>query len=199
MTGCATLVITAETIILSRTSASMPVLGPDLELLDCTVVNELGSDVVVAGLTMSGGTWRQVDTWANDQLDRAWFRNVRFEGSFTGLTFGNWDDPGAAGTEGCDFSAARIDGLRFLHGAHVGLARPGWPCFAVHHPHEAVDALAEMGLDPLLTVNLNSLLDQDPRCTLVVDDARRISKRRGVPLDRLRDIIAALPGASTSP
>lgn len=199
MTVYRNILITAETIVLARTSASMPVLGPDLELVDCTVVNELGSDVIINGLTMSGGTWREIDTWSNDQLDHAWFRNVCFEGNFSGLTFGNWDDPGAAGTEGCDFSTARIDGLRFLHGAHVGLARPAWPCFAVHDPHKAVAALAAMELDRLLTVNLNSLLDQDPRCTLVVDDAQRVSKRRNVPLERLLDIIAALPGAETSP
>jgi hypothetical protein len=188
--------LTGETITLDKSLKTHPVLGPELELVDCTVVNETGADVIIAGLKMRGGTWRQPSVWQNDEINHGSFDGVVFEGDYDGLTFGDWSNPATGVATNCDFTTARLEGVRFLHGNHSGATFPPWPHFSVQDPHGAVDALKTLGLEKLLEVNFNSLLDQDPLCTLVVDSAERIAKRRKLPLDQIREIVEKLPGAN---
>ncbi len=186
-----------ETLHLGMDLKTQPVLGPDLVLEGCTVVNEVGADVIIAGLTMTGGTWRQESPWRDAEIDRARFRDVRFEGQYSGVTFGNWDAPEAAGLEGCDFSAATLDGIRFLHGGHKALTLPSWPHFAVDAPAEAYAALSGLALgNGSLEIDFEVILDQDPSCTLVVENAQAIADRAKVSLQDVRAIVEQLPGAT---
>ncbi len=171
-------------------------LGPDLVLEDCEVtVSAQSRDIVVAGLHMVGGAWIQKKKLTKKEFSRASFENVRFEGRFTGITWGDWHKPHENLTINCDFSKADLDDCRFLHIRPAQITLPPWPCVAVVDPHQILPHVEGQDWPGQLKYKLIAKGRQKPACTISVDNANQIAKTAEVELDTVRAVFESLPGA----
>lgn len=187
--------IKGETITLDAASKDVHVLGPDLVLTDCEVHCDVDArGLIVAGLKMQGGIWRQNQKFSAADFSAAHFESVTFHGTFEGVVFGDWDDPGKASVKGCNFSDCTLDDIRFLHQMPSDNALPPWPAFAIRQPDNAMDHVAAQNWPQKIALDFNIMTDQSPECVMVVSDAAAIAKRAGTTTDELRDMLAGLPG-----
>ncbi len=69
----------------------------------------------------------------------AFLKGCRFTGRLTGNDFGHWPDATGfeevGGIEDCDFTAAILDGCRFLGCDMKSIKLPKWPCFTILSPY----------------------------------------------------------------
>jgi hypothetical protein len=122
-------------------------LGHDLTLRQCTLVLKVPARALVITRT------RLIDCTIQVQQELKnfrWYKNFlkgcRFTGRLSGNDFGlNPDPPPEGGIEDCDFSAAQLDGCRFLACDTTTLRFPTWPCFTLLDP---VRRARELGAAP---------------------------------------------------
>ena len=182
-----------ETITLDN--AAVHTLGPSLVLEDCTVVSDTGADgLVLTGVTMRGGTWRQARALQDFHFSGAVFEGVAFEGTFDGVDFGSWDGTPEAGVAACDFSGATLSACRFLTTDSDGIVPPRWPGFIITNPGEALDHVRGMGLAGKLAVSMDIACETDPGCTIYADSLARLAERAGSDAGTVADLIASIPG-----
>lgn len=174
---------------------SMHSLGPALRLEDCTVDSSSDAKgLILGGLQMTGGKFLQRKRLSNVHFTRSHFHGVQFEGTFSGCDFGAWDDADAASISHCDFSAARLDGCRFLAAPMETIGLPRWPCFTVIDPFNAVGHVQSRTWPGKLGIALFTHVDWDPTCVAVCGDAERMAQRNGLSLDQMRVELAGIPG-----
>jgi hypothetical protein len=116
-------------------------LGPDLVLRRCRVVLKVAAKGLVITKTRFEDCQVEVKkslatfSWCDSLLT-----GCRFSGTLVGSDFGHWPeifDPNG-GISDCDFSAATLDGCRFIDCDLDGIKLPGWPCFTILDPASRV-------------------------------------------------------------
>lgn len=176
------------------TDREVNVLGPDLELRDCTVTSMASAKaLVIAGLRMFGGSFHQSRPLRNFHFERAHFHGVAFVGRFEGCDFGDWESPPKGSIANCNFSAANLDGCRFLSCEPNTLVLPHWPNFTIIYPAEAHDAVISQQWPAKVGYTMGIYTDVDPECVAVTGDAKRIAEKNGVSLNELEAIFKRVP------
>lgn len=179
-----------------RLSADLvTVLGPNLELHDCTVESFADNrGVVIAGVVMSGGVFDQHVRMANFHFEKIRFNNVQFKGEYVGCDFGDWDDVKVPRISDCDFSAATLHECRFLNCDMTRVTTPKWPCFRMINPAEARDFVKSKSWPKGIGLMLDIYTDTDPECVALAANAAAMAEDSKVPLDQLRVMLEGIPG-----
>jgi len=114
-------------------------LGPELVLKRCRLVLR----TVARGLTITDATLIdcRIDVKKTLSNCQSWCGAVlsgcTFSGRMSGNDFGHWPAQHPGGRiENCDFSAAELDGRRFMGCAADTITYPKWPCFSIVRPYE---------------------------------------------------------------
>lgn len=121
-------------------------LGPKLTLTTCTVDLRLsGRQLAIVEAELVDCHIKVRRTLKNFPWCDASLRGCRFTGTLSGHDFGHWPDLYApnGGIRDCDFSAAILDGCRFIECDIDSITLPTWPCFTIINPiARAADMLA---------------------------------------------------------
>jgi hypothetical protein len=172
-------------------------LGHDLTLRQCTLVLKVPARALVITQT------RLIDCTihVNQELKNfRWYKNVlkgcRFTGRLTGNDFGRNPDPHPeGGIEDCDFSAAQLDGCRFLDCAPNTLRFPAWPCFTLLDTFQRARELGAAPWPGDIGSIVMSDFDQDPPRTVAVTySATALAKRYGTTPEAIRATLEKLDG-----
>ena len=170
-------------------------LGPGLILDHCHIIsNATSRAILIGGFTMNGGVFDQKHSLQNFHFERAHFSGVRFTGSYSGCDFGDWDSSERPSIVDCDFTEAKLDGVRFLQCDVSRIQFPKWPCFVIVNPVSVREHVLAQSWPNQIGLTLDVYTDEDPECVAVVGDAARIAKQNNVPLDDLRDLMMQIPG-----
>lgn len=170
-------------------------LGPNLILENCTLdVKVGGGGIIYSGVTLRNCTFNQRVPLKNEQFDRVHWDSVRMTGHYSGCDFGNWDDPSKGSVRNCDFSAAVMDGIRFINIDPDSITLPLWPHFALVKPSAALDYVRSQSWPRRIGVALDIMADNDPRCSMVVDNAKRLAEKDGISIEEVRSLITNIPG-----
>lgn len=192
-------VVADQTITLnSKKPGTYEALGPELELSRCRVVFDIASK----SLTM--WTVRFIDceiVMKRPLINHRWYHTYvegcRFSGTLRGLDFGIWPDDdteSAGGLVRCDFSAAILDGVRFIGTNMSEHVLPPWPCVTIHNPHANGPALQAVPWPDDLDVLASTLADEAPFIDAVTIHAPSEVKALGGDVETLRRLIEPLPG-----
>lgn len=163
-------------------------LGPNLLLKGCKLMlrttakaltateTTIEDSQIVAAQKLTGFRWYHV-----------WFRRCRFSGTFSGCEFGHWPDdpPSAGGIEECDFSAAILDGCRFLDCDTSRIRFPTWPCFTLLDPVGNLSSLSSRTWPGSTGIIVNTLKSSPPETSAVVLDSSQVVKKLGSSQDEL--------------
>jgi hypothetical protein len=144
-------------------------LGHDLTLRQCTLVLKVPARALVITQT------RLIDCTIGNDFGR------------------NPDPPPEGGIEDCDFSAAQLDGCRFLACDTSTLHFPSWPCFTLLDP---VRRARELGAAPwpgrIGRVVMIGFEEIPPTTMAVTYSAPALAKRYGTSPEAIRAILEKL-------
>jgi len=171
-------------------------LGPDLELEHCEIFSDcVWKSLLISGMRMTGGRFVQQDRTLSDfHFENVHFRGVGFSGNFSGCDFGDWDSLKKSSIADCDFSAARLDGCRFLNCDIDTIELPRWPCFTIVGLGDARDFVSGYQWPGKVGITLDVYTDNDPECVAICGDAQRMAKPSGIVLEDLRASLQLIPG-----
>ncbi|MCP3140803.1 hypothetical protein [Pyxidicoccus xibeiensis] len=173
-------------------------LGQNLTLRRCTLV----VDVPARFLSITGARLIDCTIDAKRELvdfrwEKARLEGCRFTGRLNGNDFGSWpyaEHPQLGGIEDCDFTAAHLDGCRFI-GCDVSTLRlPAWPCFTLLDPVGKKDALAALQWPGQLGAVMRSLSRSPPTTAAVTLSASRLLRDCGVTPDAFLAALERLDG-----
>ncbi len=171
------------------------VLGPALRIEQCQVIASCDAqELVIAGVTMTGGSYIQASPLSNFHFEHVHFNGVRFTGSYIGCDFGNWESTEKISVENCDFTDAVLDGCRFINSNPETIKFPKWPCFAIVNPSSAAEYVSSRTWPARIATLMNIYTDSDPECVVVCGNAERIAHKNGLPLPNLRELLQPIPG-----
>ncbi|MFB0844124.1 hypothetical protein [Paenibacillus oleatilyticus] len=186
-------VLSSQTIELERNRVS--ILGPNLEMHDCTVISEAdGKGLTFVGLRMHGGVFHQKRALKDFHFQGAHFSRVRFMGNYLGCDFGDWDDINRSSVSECDFSSARMHECRLLNCDMKRIHIPKWPCFCLSNPAEARDFVNSQSWPKKIGLILDIYTDEDRECVATFGDASVLAKESGLPLSEVRSLLMVIPG-----
>ncbi|WP_018759775.1 hypothetical protein [Paenibacillus terrigena] len=186
-------VLSSQTIELERDQVS--ILGPKLELHNCTVISETdGQGMVFAGLRMHGGIFDQKQALRDFHFRGVHFLRVRFMGKYIGCDFGDWEDMDRSSVSECDFSSARLQDCRLLNCDMKRIFIPKWPCFCLLDPAEARDFVISQQWPKKIGLILDIYTDSDRECVAVFGDASEWAKKSGLPMSEIRELLQTIPG-----
>jgi hypothetical protein len=172
-------------------------LGHDLTLRQCTLVLQVPARALVITQT------RLIDCTIHVKQELKnfrWYKNFlkgcRFTGRLSGNDFGrNPYPPPEGGIEDCDFSAAQLDGCRFLACDTNTLRFPSWPCFTFLDTFRRARELSAAPWPGDVGPIVMSDFDQDPPGTVAVTySAQALAKRYGTTPEAIRATLEKLDG-----
>lgn len=171
-------------------------LGPGLELEHCEIFSDcVWKSLLISGMGMTGGRFVQQDRTLSDfHFENVHFRGVGFSGNFSGWDFGDWDSLEKSSITDCDFSAARLDGCRFLNCDIDTIVLPRWPCFTIVGLADARDFVLGYQWPGKVGIALDVYTDNDPECLAICGDAQRMAKASGIVLEHMRASLQLIPG-----
>lgn len=170
-------------------------LGPELCINECQlIVNSSARGIIIAGLKMSGGTFKQKVRLSNFHFQKASFTAVHFSGKFSGCDFGVWEPNGYGEIVDCSFYEANLDGCRFLNCDPNRIRFPRWPCFTLTNPQAAREFVLSRYWSSSLFNLLRILIEEDPRCVAICFDGSKLAKKDNVVLSEFKKEILAIPG-----
>lgn len=173
-------------------------LGHDLTLRQCTLVLKVPARALVITQT------RLIDCTIHvkQELNNfRWYKNFlkgcRFTGRLSGNDFGrNPYPPPEGGIEDCDFSAAVLDGCRFLGCDTSTLRFPSWPCFTLLNPiqraRELRDAPWPGEIGPVVMSNFE---ERPPTTVALTYSASVLAKRYGTTPEAIKATLEKMDGA----
>jgi hypothetical protein len=187
-----------ETINLIR-DKNLHALGPGLKLEDCTIISSVGTGgAIFADVAVSSGTFNQTIPLKNFEFGRTHFDGVRFSGTYSGVTFGNYADSALGSIRACDFSAASLDGCRFAHCDADTMIFPSWPCFVIVKPQRSLERVRAGQWPGDLGLILDIACDQDDAFTVVTIDLSVVEGIRNDMLPTVRDLLKSINGVRIS-
>ena len=173
-------------------------LGPNLVLRRCQIVIRTAA----RGLVVTRVSFVDCEIETKKPLRNFSFCNARLEGCriagmYVGCDFGRWpddDDYADAGVVGCDFSAARLDGCRFI-GCNVDTLKfPLWPCFTVLDPVGRSTELERLDWPGRIRIAFETHRDSPPETRAVAYCAPELTRRLGGEEEELKRIVTKLDG-----
>ena len=171
------------------------VLGPQLNLDDCIVVSRAPAEcLIIAGLTMSGGSFNQHVELRDFHFENAHLNKVTFTGKFVGCDFGDWDDTSTSSIENCDFKDCHLDGVRFLNADVDTIALPKWPHFFIRSPEKYNPNIDTQSLPKKLGITLSVYFDEEPECSAIVGNAQRLADENQISMEKIRVILSSIEG-----
>jgi hypothetical protein len=185
-----------ETILVSdKGDDAYTVLGPNLELRGCTIVMRISGRVLTLAAprlidcTVEAKRALHHVPWCNASIE-----DCRFSGTYVSNDFGHWPrfyDP-AGGLDRADFSAATLNGSRFVNVDTEGVTFPPWPCFTILQPAENAAAFRAVDWPYAWGRLAKAYTDEAPEVTAVTALASYWVKKRGGTQDELRAILEPL-------
>ncbi|HYV36086.1 MAG TPA: hypothetical protein VE988_10310 [Gemmataceae bacterium] len=174
----------------------MNTLGPDLVLKNCKVILPPKKALSMNNVTFIDCVIKPQQKLVNFQ---GWYRcclvNCVFQGRFVGNDFGHFPEKyGSHGkVHGGDFSAAILDGCRFV-GCDMSLVKlPAWPCFTIHLPRERIKALDNVKLPGTMAAWVKAVANYGPPQTVaIVEYAPTLAKECKVTEVELRELVRGL-------
>jgi hypothetical protein len=172
-------------------------LGHNLTLRQCTLVVKVPARALVITRTqLIDCTIHVKQELKNFQWYTNFLKGCRFTGRLSGNDFGrNLAPPPEGGIEDCDFSAAQLDGCRFLACDTTTLRFPTWPCFTLLDP---VRRARELGAAPwpgrIGRVVMSGFEEIPPTTMAVTYSAPALAKRYGTSLEAIRAVLEKLDG-----
>ncbi len=172
-------------------------LGPDLTLKNCTLILRVSArNMVIPQARFIGCTFDVKKELKNFRWEHALLEGCRFTGRLGGNDFGRWPNSSRPGDiRGCDFSAAQLDGCRFLECDVRTLRFPPWPCFTVldpvrrYHELRALQWPGDIG-----RIEVAGFAEDPPSTVAVTFAAPALAKRSGTTPEAIRDTLAKLDG-----
>jgi hypothetical protein len=172
-------------------------LGPDLTLRRCTVTLDLNA----SALTINRVRFLDCHIEAKKALRSFYWLNAflsgcTFAGEFRGSDFGNWPshfDP-EGGIEHCDFSAATLDGCRFIGCDASTLLFPSWPCFTILNPVDRLEELQAAHWPGDADILVENIADFPPNTAAVTYLATAVEQELDADLEELRAVLEHLGG-----
>jgi hypothetical protein len=173
-------------------------LGPNLTLRNCTLVMRVSTrNLVIPQARFIGCTFDVKKELKNFRWDNALLlEGCRFTGRLSGNDFGRWPDSLSPGhVQDCDFSAAHLDGCRFLACDTGTLRFPSWPCFTILEPFRRCRELSAVSwpgdIGPIVVEGFS----EDPPSTVAVTYAAEdLARRRGTSPEEIRATLERLDG-----
>jgi hypothetical protein len=171
-------------------------LGHDLTLRNCTLVLKVPARALVISRTRLIDCTIEVKTeLKNFRWVHAFLKGCRFMGRLSGCDFGRWpDSPEDGGIEDCDFSAARLDGCRFIGCDASTLRFPSWPCFTLLEPVRRLHELSALQWPGQLHLTMQSLARNPESTAAVTYLASALAKDFGVSEADIRAVVERLDG-----
>jgi len=189
---------TVDSISIVLKNDEMNYLGPNLLLHRCEVV----IDTAARGLVVTRVSFIDCQINAKKPLRNFSFCSARLQGctvagTYFGCDFGRWpndDDYLEADVLGCDFSAARLDGCRFIDCNIKTLVLPLWPCFTVLDPVGRCDELVRLEWPGRIRIAFESHRDFPSQTRAVTYYAGELTRRLGGEEEELKLILKTLSG-----
>jgi hypothetical protein len=171
-------------------------LGQNLTLRHCTLVLRVPAQRLhVNRVKLIDCTIEVKKELKNFRWCHAFLKGCKFTGRLTGCDFGQWpDSPEEGGIEGCDFSAAQLQGCRFI-GCDVSTLRfPSWPCFTILDPVRRLDELSKVPWPGQVGILVKTLSASPPETAAVTISATVFGKRFGASEDDIKAALKKLDG-----
>lgn len=171
-------------------------LGPNLTLRNCTLVLRVPArDFILVGPRFIDCTLEVKRELKNLPWYHAFLKGCRFTGRLTGCDFGRWpDSPEEGGIEDCDFSAAQLDGCRFIGCDASTLKFPPWPCFTLLDPVRRSRELKAVQWPGDLGLFVGTYVHDPPSTVAVTYSATALAKAYGVSEADIRAVLEHLDG-----
>jgi hypothetical protein len=172
-------------------------LGPELTLKNCTLVLKVSTrNLVIPHAHFIGCTFEVKKELKNFWWEHAILEGCRFTGRLSGNDFGGWPDSQLPGRiQDCDFSAAQLDGCRFLACDTSTLRFPLWPCFTLLNPAARASELSAAPWPGDVGPIAMSNFDLTPPGTMAVTySAAALAKRYGTTPEAIRATLEKLDG-----
>lgn len=119
-----------------------------------------------------------------------------FTGHFVGHSFGHWPDYGVycdnGWIENCDFSAAVLDGCRFMDCNIGSIKLPKWPCFTILHPCSQRSEIESIQWPGELRVWATVIAQSIDITTAIVNHAPGLAKQFSCTEEELREALIRL-------
>jgi hypothetical protein len=174
-------------------------LGPDLTLKNCTLVLRVSArNLVIPHAHFIGCNFEVKKELKNFWWEHAILEGCRFTGRLSGNDFGAWPDSRWPGhIQDCDFSAAQLDGCRFLACDTSTLRFPSWPCFTLLNPIQRARELSAAPWPGDIGSIVMSDFDQDPPTTVAITySAPALAKRYGTTPEAINATLDKLDGVA---
>lgn len=172
-------------------------LGPDLTLVNCTVVLRLSA----RAFTLTTTHFIDCQIQAKKRLENfywcnAFLKNCRFSGIFSGCDFGHWPEnfEPEGGLEEGDFSQATLDGCRFIDCDSNTITFPVWPCFTILDPVQRIAEMNTVQWPGNMSILLQTFADYPQRTTAVTFSAPVLAKKLGFHESELKPVLEQLGG-----
>lgn len=172
-------------------------LGPDLTLKNCTLILRVSArNLVIPQAHFIGCTFEAKKELKNLWWEHAVLEGCRFTGRLSGNDFGAWPDSQRPGhIRDCDFSAAQLDGCRFLACDTSTLLLPRWPCFTLLNPMQRARELRDAPWPGDIGPIVMSDFEQNPPKTVAVTySASALAKRYGTTPEAIKATLETLDG-----
>ncbi|MDC0714385.1 hypothetical protein POL68_38375 [Stigmatella sp. ncwal1] len=172
-------------------------LGPHLTLRHCTLVLKVAArNLIIPHAQFIDCTFEARRELKNFQWNSSHLKGCRFTGRFRGNDFGEWpSSPGQSSIEDCDFSAAQLDGCRFLGGDVRTLRFPLWPHFTILNParrcHELSALVWPGDIGPIV---VEGFAEDPPSTVAVTYSAVDLAKRHGTTPEAIKAVLERLDG-----
>jgi hypothetical protein len=172
-------------------------LGPDLTLKNCTLVLRVSArNLVIPQAHFIDCTFEVKKELKNFWWEHAILEGCRFTGHLSGNDFGARPDSQWPGyIRDCDFSAAKLDGCRFLGCDTNTLRFPSWPCFTLLNP---IQRARELSAAPwpgdIGPVVMNNFEVRPPTTVAVTYSATALAKRYSTTPEAIKATLEKLNG-----
>ncbi|HYH95575.1 hypothetical protein [Hyalangium sp.] len=172
-------------------------LGPDLTLKDCTLILRVsGRNLVIPQAHFINCTFNVKKELKNFRWEHARLEGCRFTGRLGGNDFGLWPDSLPPGhIQDCDFTAAQLDGCRFLECDVRTLRFPPWPCFTVLEPKQRYHELRTVQWPgDIGRIEVEGFAEDPPSTVAVTFAAPALAKRSGTTPEAIKATLEKLDG-----
>jgi hypothetical protein len=173
-------------------------LGPNLTLRRCTLILR----VPTRRLHLTGPRLIDCTIEVKQELKTmrwytAFLKGCRFTGRLSGNDFGRWPEAKGfeeiGGIEDCDFTAAVLDGCRFLGCDMKSIKLPRWPCFTILNPYHRRQELLAFAWPGNVRAAMDFTWTPESTAALTYS-APALAKRSGTTPEAIRATLEQLDG-----
>lgn len=168
-----------------------------MTLRNCTLVLRVSArNLIIPGARFIGCTIDVKKELKNFGWEHALLEGCGFTGRLSSNDFGHWpDSPRPGHIQDCDFSAAQLDGCRFLECDVHTLHFPAWPHFTLIDPVRRARELSSAPWPGDIARIVMSGFEEIPRTTVAITySAFSLAKRHGTTPEAIKATLEKLEG-----